>query len=448
MVKYLSTKRTVSGMRDDAKMQWYFRSCFMSRHKSDMKGKKMTKAIKANVIGSSVLPGFETGTGDLFSVSSVFEKYNDFKYTVFPGFCDVHVHFREPGFSYKEDMKSGSLSASHGGYTAVCTMPNLSPVPDSIDNMKIQLDAIGKDAVIKVYPYASITVGEKGEKLSDMEGLARYCIAFSDDGKGVQSEDMMRQAMLKAKKLGKIIAAHCEVNSLLEGGYIHKGRYAEEHGHRGICSESEWKQIERDLQLVRETGCAYHVCHISAKESVELIRQAKKEGLDVTCETGPHYLVMDDSDLQEDGRFKMNPPLRDKEDRLALIEGIKDGTIDMIATDHAPHSADEKSKGLEGSSFGIVGLETAFSVMYTHFVKTGEISLEKLIELMSINPRKRFGIPCDGSFTVWDLNKEFTVNPDEFLSKGRATPFTGAKLSGVCMLTVSDNKTVYEHQNI
>ncbi len=408
----------------------------------------MTKSLKANVIGSSFLPGLQTGTGDLFSVTGTLEKYNDFKYTVFPGFCDVHVHFREPGFSYKEDMKSGSLAASHGGYTAVCTMPNLSPVPDSIENMKVQLEAIKKDATISVFPYASITVGEKGEELSDMEGLAEYCVAFSDDGKGVQSDEMMKTAMLKAKKLGKIIAAHCEVNSLLEGGYIHKGSYAEAHSHKGICSESEWKQIERDLELVRETGCSYHVCHISAKESVELIRKAKKEGLDVTCETGPHYLVMDDSFLQEEGRFKMNPPLRDKEDRLALIEGIKDGTIDMIATDHAPHSAEEKSKGLAGSMFGIVGLETAFSVMYTHFVKTGEISLEKLIELMAINPRKRFGIPFDGSFTVWDLEKEFTVNPDEFLSKGKSTPFTGEKLSGVCMLTVSDNKIVYEHQNI
>ncbi len=452
MIEYLTTKRTVFRHILTAQKLRKYRSVFavvlcpgLCR---TMKGKKMTKAIKANVIGSSVLPGLLTGTGDLFSVSSVFEKYNDFKYTVFPGFCDVHVHFREPGFSYKEDMKSGSLAASHGGYTAVCTMPNLSPVPDSIENMKVQLDAIKKDASICVYPYASITVGEKGEALSDMEGLSDYCIAFSDDGKGVQSDDMMREAMLKAKKLGKIIAAHCEVNDLLEGGYIHKGKYAEAHGHKGICSESEWKQIERDLQLVRETGCAYHVCHISAKESVELIRQAKQEGLDVTCETGPHYLVMDDSDLLEEGRFKMNPPLRDKEDRLALIEGIKDGTIDMIATDHAPHSEEEKSKGLPGSMFGIVGLETAFSVMYTHFVKTGEISLEKLIELMSINPRKRFGIPMDGSFTVWDLQKEYTVNPDNFLSKGKATPFTGEKLSGVCMLTVSDNKIVYEHQNI
>ena len=408
----------------------------------------MAESMKAKVIGSSYLPGYSTGTGDLFSIAGIDEKLNDFKYTVFPGFCDVHVHFREPGFSYKEDMKSGCKAASHGGYTAVCTMPNLSPVPDSIENMRIQLDAIEKDATIRVYPYASITVGEKGEVLADMEGLAPYCAAFSDDGRGVQSDDMMRAAMLRAKALGKIIAAHCEVNDLLEGGYIHKGEYAKAHGHRGICSESEWKQIERDLQLVRETGCSYHVCHISAKESVELIRQAKKEGLDVTCETGPHYLVMNDSFLQEDGRFKMNPPLRSEEDRLALVEGILDGTIDMIATDHAPHSAEEKSKGLEKSAFGIVGLETAFSVMYTNFVKTGVMSLEKLIELMSINPRKRFGIPFDGSFTVWDLEKEYTVNPDEFLSKGRATPFTGERLSGVCMLTVCDNKIVYEHQDI
>ncbi len=408
----------------------------------------MAESMKAKVIGSSYLPGLLSGTGDLFSIAGIDEKLNDFKYTVFPGFCDVHVHFREPGFSYKEDMKSGSNAASHGGYTAVCTMPNLSPVPDSIENMRIQLDAIARDATVRVYPYASITVGEKGEELADMDGLAPLCAAFSDDGKGVQSDEMMKAAMLKAKALGKIIAAHCEVNDLLEGGYIHKGEYAAAHGHRGICSESEWKQIERDLELVRETGCSYHVCHISAKESVELIRQAKKEGLDVTCETGPHYLVMNDSFLQEDGRFKMNPPLRSEEDRLALVEGILDGTIDMIATDHAPHSAEEKSKGLEKSAFGIVGLETAFSVMYTHFVKTGVMSLEKLIELMSINPRKRFGIPFDGSFTVWELDREYTVKPEGFLSKGRATPFTGERLSGVCMLTVCDNKIVYEHQDI
>ncbi len=408
----------------------------------------MTHSIKTQLKDLSAMYGLPPVAGEVFSVLGIEEKFSGSEYTVFPGFCDVHVHFREPGFSYKEDIKSGSLAASHGGYTAVCTMPNLSPVPDSIQNITVQTEAIKKSATINIYPYASITVGQKGEVLSDMKGLAEHCIAFSDDGKGVQSDDIMRAAMLKAKTLNKIIAAHCEVNDLLEGGYIHKGSYAAQHGHRGICSESEWKQIERDLQLVRETGCAYHVCHISAKESVELIRQAKKEGLDVTCETGPHYLVMDDSDLREEGRFKMNPPLRDKEDRLALTEGIKDGTIDMIATDHAPHSEEEKSKGLAGSAFGIVGLETAFSVMYTNFVKTGVISLQRLIELMAINPRKRFGIPFDGGFSIWDLSKEYTVEPEKFLSKGRATPFAGKKLSGVCMMTVSDNRTVYEHRNI
>ena len=407
----------------------------------------MAESIKAQITGMSEVTGSLTGAGDVFSALGISDEFNHSKYAVFPGFCDVHVHFREPGFSYKEDIKSGSLAAAHGGYTAVCTMPNLSPVPDSRENLEIQLDAIRKNAVINVYPYAAITVGEKGEELSDMEALAENAVAFSDDGRGVQSDDMMRSAMIKAKKLGKIIAAHCEVNDLLEGGYIHKGEYARLHGHKGICSESEWKQIERDLCLVRETGCSYHVCHISAKESVELIRQAKKEGLDVTCETGPHYLVMNDMDLEEDGRFKMNPPLRSEEDRLALIEGIKDGTIDMIATDHAPHSAEEKSKGLQGSSFGIVGLETAFPVMYTRLVKTGIITIEKLTELMSTNPAKRFGIKTDG-FSVWDIEKEFTVDPDTFLSKGKATPFAGEKLTGVCMLTVSGGKTVYKHSDI
>ena len=407
----------------------------------------MAESIKAQITGMSEVTGSLTGAGDVFSALGISDEFNHSKYAVFPGFYDVHVHFREPGFSYKEDIKSGSLAAAHGGYTAVCTMPNLSPVPDSRENLEIQLDAIRKDAVINIYPYAAITVGEKGEELSDMEALAENAVAFSDDGRGVQSDDMMRSAMIKAKKLGKIIAAHCEVNDLLEGGYIHKGEYARLHGHKGICSESEWKQIERDLRLVRETGCSYHVCHISAKESVELIRQAKKEGLDVTCETGPHYLVMNDMDLEEDGRFKMNPPLRSEEDRLALIEGIKDGTIDMIATDHAPHSAEEKSKGLQGSSFGIVGLETAFPVMYTRLVKTGIITIEKLTELMSTNPAKRFGIKTDG-FSVWDIEKEFTVDPDTFLSKGKATPFAGEKLTGVCMLTVSGGKTVYKHSDI
>ena len=366
------------------------------------------------------------------------------KYAVFPGFCDVHVHFREPGFSYKETIKSGSMASAKGGYTSVCTMPNLNPVPDSLEHLKEQTDIIERDAVIEVLPYAAITIGEKGEELVDMESLAEKVIAFSDDGRGVQSEEMMREAMLRAKALGKMIVAHCEVNELLRGGYIHEGDYAKEHGHRGICSESEWKQIERDLRLAKETGCAYHVCHISTKESVDIIRKAKAEGVNVTCETGPHYLVMDDSDLQEEGRFKMNPPLRGKEDREALIKGIQDGTIDMIATDHAPHSAEEKSKGLEKSPFGITGIETCFPVVYTKLVKTGIITLEKAIELLAINPRKRFGIKQGNDFTVWDLEALEKVEPEKFLSMGKATPFEGWELFGKCMLTVKDGQIVYK----
>ena len=366
------------------------------------------------------------------------------KFAVFPGFCDVHVHFREPGFSYKETIKSGSMASAKGGYTSVCTMPNLNPVPDSLEHLKEQTDIIERDAVIEVLPYAAITVGEKGEELVDMESLAEKVIAFSDDGRGVQSEEMMREAMLRAKALGKMIVAHCEVNELLRGGYIHDGDYAKEHGHRGICSESEWKQIERDLRLAKETGCAYHVCHISTKESVDIIRKAKAEGVNVTCETGPHYLVMDDSDLQEEGRFKMNPPLRGKEDREALIEGIKDGTIDMIATDHAPHSAEEKSRGLEKSPFGITGIETCFPVVYTKLVKTGIITLEKAIELLAINPRKRFGIKQGNDFTVWDLEALEKVEPEKFISMGKATPFEGWELFGKCMLTVKDGQIVYK----
>lgn len=362
---------------------------------------------------------------------------------VFPAFCDVHVHLREPGFSYKETVKTGTLASARGGYTAVFSMPNLNPVPDSVENMKIQKDLIEEGAVIKVYPYASITVGEKGETLSDFENLSGLCAGFSDDGRGVQSEELMREAMLKAKALGKIIVAHCEENSLLNGGYIHDGEYARLHGHRGICSESEWKPIERDLRLAKEIGCKYHVCHISCKESVELIRKAKAEGVDVTCETAPHYLVMNDMMLKEDGRFKMNPPIRSEEDRLALVEGLKDGTIDMIATDHAPHSAEEKGKGLEKSLMGVVGIETAFAVLYTKLVKTGIITLEKLVEVMSINPRNRFGLGSTEDFCVFDLNEEFTVNPEDFLSQGKATPFEGERLFGVCRLTVCDKRVVY-----
>ncbi len=378
------------------------------------------------------------------TMAEVLAPYDLSKYAVFPGFCDVHVHFREPGFSYKETIASGSRAAARGGYTAVCTMPNLNPVPDSVEHLKLQLQMIEDQACIHVYPYGAITVGEKGEVLADLEGMAPNVIGFSDDGRGVQSDDMMRQAMLRAKTLGKMIVAHCEVNELLRGGYIHDGDYARLHGHRGICSESEWAQIDRDLKLVEEIGVKYHVCHISTKESVEVIRAAKKRGVDVTCETGPHYLVLTDMDLQEDGRFKMNPPLRSEADRLALIEGLLDGTIDMIATDHAPHSAEEKSRGLEKSAFGIVGIEIAFQTMYTHLVRPGILSLEKLIDLLAIAPRKRFGIPMGDDFTVWDLEALETVDPAQFLSMGKATPFTGCQMYGKCMLTVCDGKVVYQ----
>ena len=366
------------------------------------------------------------------------------KYAVIPGFCDVHVHFREPGFSYKETIVSGSRASARGGYTAVCTMPNLNPVPDSLENLQQQLQLIQDGACIHVYPYGAITVGEKGEVLADLAGMAPNVVGFSDDGRGVQNDDMMRTAMEKAKGLGKMIVAHCEVNELLRGGYIHDGEYAKQHGHRGICSESEWVQIERDLKLVEEIGCAYHVCHISTKESVEIIRQAKARGVDVTCETGPHYLVMDDSMLQEEGRFKMNPPLRSKEDRDALIAGIMDGTIDMIATDHAPHSTEEKSKGLEKSAFGVVGIETAFPICYTYLVKTGIITMERLLDLLVWNPRERFGLPLGNDFSIWDLDAEYQIDPADFVSMGKATPFAGWTVQGKCLLTVCDGNVVYK----
>ncbi len=362
---------------------------------------------------------------------------------ILPGFCDVHVHFREPGFSYKETVKSGCAAAARGGYTGVCTMANLSPVPDSVAHMQEVLAPIRRDATIGVHPYAAITVGEKGECLSELDGLAADAIAFSDDGRGVQSESMMRAAMEAAVRLGKMIVAHCEVNELLHGGYIHDGEYARAHGHRGICSESEYAQIARDLRLARETGCAYHVCHVSAKESVALIRAAKAEGVNVTCETAPHYLVMDDGDLREHGRFKMNPPLRAAADREALLEGLLDGTVDMIATDHAPHSAEEKARGLANSAFGIVGLETAFPVMYTKLVKTGILSWERLVDAMCYAPRARFGLPLGADFSIWDLETELTVDPADFLTEGRATPFEGWRLFGVNQMTVRDGRPVF-----
>ena len=365
---------------------------------------------------------------------------------IFPGFCDVHVHFREPGFSYKETIVSGSRAAARGGYTAVCAMPNLNPVPDSPAHLSAEETLIRQAGdIAAVYPYGALTMGEKGREAADLEGMADRVIAFSDDGKGVQSESMMRSLMERCAKLGKIIAAHCEDESLLQGGYIHDGKYAREHGHVGICSESEWRPIGRDLRLAAETGCAYHVCHISCRESVTLIRQAKREGIDVTCETAPHYLLLDENDLREDGRFRMNPPIRSKEDREALLEGLLDGTIDMIATDHAPHSAEEKSRGLSGSAFGIVGLETAFPVLYTGLVKPGILPLEKLIELMAIHPRERFGIPlAENDRTEWDLEREYEIDPAEFLSMGRATPFAGRKVFGRCLWTEHNGKTTFE----
>jgi len=362
---------------------------------------------------------------------------------IFPGFADVHVHLREPGFSYKETVKSGTMAGARGGYTALCSMPNLKPTPDSLPHLKEQLDIIARDGAVAVSPYGTITVGEMGETMADLEAMAPYVCGFSDDGRGVQDQGMMREAMLRAKALGKVIAAHCEDNSLLHGGYIHKGRYAEAHGHRGICSESEWKPIARDLEMVAEIGCAYHVCHISTKESVALIREAKKSGVNVTCETGPHYLTLCEDDLQEHGRFKMNPPLRAREDKEALIEGLLDGTIDMIATDHAPHSAEEKGRGLEKSAMGVVGLETAFAVLYTDLVKTGILPLERLVALLSEAPRKRFGLTADAGFTVFDLDTPYAVDPDAFLSQGKATPFEGKTVYGKCLMTVYDRRIVY-----
>lgn len=382
-----------------------------------------------------------------FSYASDFQmppiEFHDL--TVFPGFADVHVHFREPGFSYKETIRSGSRAAARGGYAAVCAMPNLKPVPDCLENLRGELGAILEGAAIRVLPYGAITRGEQGRELADMEALSHFVCAFSDDGRGVQDDDVMRAAMVKAKALGKLIVAHCEDNALLGGGYIHDGAYARAHGHRGIPSESEWRQIERDLRLVREVGCGYHVCHISTKESVALIRRAKAEGLDVSCETGPHYLLLDDSMLREDGRFKMNPPIRDRSDREALIEGLRDGTIDMIATDHAPHSAEEKSKGLAGSLMGVVGIETAFPLLYTYLVKPGIISLARLIALMRDAPCARFGIslPMAENFTAFDLNEEYVIDPAEFISKGRATPFEGWKVCGRCKVTVADGKLAW-----
>ena len=369
---------------------------------------------------------------------------------VMSGLVDLHVHLREPGFEAKETIATGTAAAAHGGFTTVCSMPNLNPAPDTVEHLQVQLDAIKRDAVVKVLPYATITRERYGRELVDFAALKPMVAGFSDDGSGVQNDGVMRAAMAEAVKTDAIIAAHCEVNELLKGGYIHDGEYAAKHGHKGICSESEWQQIERDIELAGECGCRYHVCHISTKESVELIRQAKQRGVKITCETGPHYLTMCDMDLQEEGRFKMNPPIRSAEDRDALVEGIKDGTIDVVATDHAPHTLEEKSRGLAGSAMGVVGLETSFAVIYTKLVREGVITLEKAVELMSEAPRKIFNLGgglCEGQaadIAVFDLEAEFDVNPEDFHSKGRSTPFEGWHLWGECCLTMVDGKIVWQ----
>lgn len=376
------------------------------------------------------------------------------KAVLFPGFVDVHVHLREPGFSYKETIRTGTLAAAHGGFAHVAAMPNLDPVPDCAAALAVQRAIIEKDALVHVHPYGAVSVGEKGERLADLDGLAPGVIAFSDDGRGVQSESLMREAMMQCRRLGKILAAHCEDNSLLHGGYIHDGAYARAHGHRGICSESEWGPITRDLRLAEETGCAYHVCHVSTKESVALIRAAKRRGVDVTCETAPHYLTFTDEDLQEDGRFKMNPPLRAREDRDALIEGLLDGTIDMLVTDHAPHSREEKARGLEKSAMGVVGLETSFAASYTALVQTGILPLGKLVDLMHGAPMRRFGCGTElaegqpADLTAFDLTKTYTVDPETFLTVGRATPFAGRALTGVCKLTMIGGEPVWKEETL
>ena len=406
--------------------------------------------VRADVL---VEDGVVAGVGDL-SVSQA-ETVDVSGKHLLPGLVDVHVHFREPGFSYKETIATGSSAAARGGYTTVCTMPNLNPAPDTAEHLGVQLEMIRQGAVVKVVPYGTITMRQNGGgELSDMAAMRDEVVGFSDDGRGVQEDAVMEAAMREAARLGKPIVAHCEVNSLLHGGYIHDGEYARLHGHRGICSESEWKQVERDIELVRRTGCRYHVCHVSTRESVELVRRAKAEGLPVSCETAPHYLVLTDMDLREEGRFKMNPPIRSAEDRAALVRGIQDGTIGVVATDHAPHSEAEKAKGLAGSAFGIVGLETAFPVLYTRLVLEDVLSLERLVELMSVGPGRLFGLggtiapgaPAD--IAVFDLGARYRIESADFLAKGHATPFEGWEVQGRNVMTLVDGREVYRDASL
>lgn len=367
---------------------------------------------------------------------------------LFPGFTDVHVHLREPGFSYKETILSGTKAAARGGVCTVITMPNLNPVPDSLPHLRVQLDEIARQAQVRAIPLGAITKGQKGRELADMEAMAPYVAGFSDDGQGVQDGELMREAMKRAGALGLPIVAHCEDESLLRGGWVHDGEWARVHGHQGISSKSEWAQAERDLSLAAQTGCPYHICHVSTKETVALVRQAKAEGVDVTCETAPHYLVMDDSQLMDHGRFKMNPPIRSRADREALLAGLAEGTIDMIATDHAPHSAQEKAGGLRHSLNGVVGLETAFPVLYTALVRPGLLSLRRLLDAMVLGPNRRFGIQLQEDWTLFDLGACYPINPDHFESRGRATPFEGMRVYGKCLMTVAEGRVVWQEPSL
>ena len=454
-----------------------------------MDGRKVPADVLSTASGVFVFEKDPSGMSDIAACPPDIEKelrcaeaFDIQRKLVVPGFADVHVHFREPGLSYKETIKTGTLAAARGGYSVVCPMPNIDPAPEDLDKLRVELGIIERDALIKTIPYGTITRLVNGKReLSDMERMAPFVCAYSDDGKGVQTGDLMRDAMELAKSLGKLIVAHCEDESLVEpGGCIHDGRYAREHGLVGISSASEWRQVERDVKLADETGCAYHVCHVSTKESVEIIREAKKSGVNVTFETAPHYLMLTEDDLMDEGRFKMNPPVRERADRDALLEAAADGTLDIIATDHAPHTAEEKSHGLEKSPFGIVGLEVSFPVLYTGLVEGGVIGLERLIELMSVTPRKRFGLPgaealgadglkeivsesagggCEGNvsyddvktgmkriardLTVLDTECEHTIDSSSFASMGRATPFDGMKVRGKVAMTVADGKVVF-----
>ena len=391
------------------------------------------------------------GTG--FSEAEFDEVFDAKGQLITPGLVDVHVHLREPGFTYKETIEAGTRSAARGGFTTVCAMPNLNPVPDTAEKLRQVYDIIRKDAVVKVLQYAPITENLRSEKLVDQEALVEEgAFAFTNDGVGVQTAGTMYLAMKEAAKNNKALVAHTEDESLLFGGVMHAGKKAEELGLPGILSVTESSQIARDLLLAEATGVHYHVCHVSTKESVRVIRDAKKTGIQVTAEVSPHHLILIDEDIPEDfGFWKMNPPLRGREDREALIEGLLDGTIDCIATDHAPHGLEEKSQSFMKSPFGIVGSETAFQLIYTHFVETGRFTLEQVINWLAVKPAEIFGLNA-GTLTVgapadvavFDITQTCTIDKEDFLSKGENTPFIGWKVKGETQMTFVNGKLVWQ----